>query len=120
VADSVRGQADVAGGAAEHDPYGRTFFEAPLRPPYTAVEVIPALFHTQGGLAVDENARVLAEDGSPIPGLYASGGAAHGISGHGADGYLAGNGLLPALGLAWQAATVLSRTHAHGERLDHT
>ena len=40
----------------------------------------------------------------PIPGLYASGGAAAGISGHGASGYLAGNGLLPALGLALLAA----------------
>jgi len=36
--------------------------------------------------------------------LYASGGAAAGISGHGAAGYLAGNGLLPALGLAFLAA----------------
>ena len=44
------------------------------------------------------------EDGSVIPGLYASGGAAAGISGHGAAGYLAGNGLLPALGLADLAA----------------
>ncbi|MGW4622402.1 FAD-dependent oxidoreductase [Streptomyces sp. NPDC004592] len=118
--DAIAGQAAAARGAAEPDPYGRTFFEEPLRPPYAAVEVIPALFHTQGGLAVDEHARVLTEDRTPIPGLFASGGAAHGISGHGADGYLAGNGLLPALGLAWQAANTLSRTHAHGERLKHT
>jgi fumarate reductase flavoprotein subunit len=118
--ESVTGQADLATGAAQHDRYGRTFFEEPLRPPYAAVEVIPALFHTQGGLVVDEDARVLAEDGSPIPGLFASGGAAHGISGHGADGYLAGNGLLPALGLAWQAATALAHTHVHEERHEHT
>jgi fumarate reductase flavoprotein subunit len=68
------------------------------------VKVVPALFHTQGGLVVDGSARVLREDGSPIEGLYASGGAAVGISGHGAAGYLAGNGLLPALGLAFLAA----------------
>ncbi|WP_235215419.1 FAD-dependent oxidoreductase [Phaeacidiphilus oryzae] len=98
----ARGRTGPGGG--RQDPYGRAFFEAPLEPPYAAVEVVPALFHTQGGLVVDEHARVLDAAGAPLPGLYASGGAAHGISGHGADGYLAGNGLLPALGLAWLAA----------------
>ncbi len=113
---SVAGQVALASGRAERDEFGRSFFEEPLRAPFAAVEVIPALFHTQGGLVVDGEARVLrGGDGAPIGGLYASGGAAHGISGHGADGYLAGNGLLPALGLAWQAANTLSRTDAHGE-----
>ena len=51
---------------------------------------------TQGGLSVDGDARVLAEDGLPLPNLFAAGGAARGISGDGADGYLAGNGLLTA------------------------
>jgi len=86
------------------DRFGRTFFEAELAPPFAAVQVVPALFHTQGGVVVDEHARVTRPDGSVIPGLYASGGAAAGISGHGAAGYLAGNGLLPALGLALLAA----------------
>jgi succinate dehydrogenase/fumarate reductase flavoprotein subunit len=96
------------GGGA--DRFGRTDFEAPLEPPYAAVRVVPALFHTQGGLVVDGAARVLRPGGSPIPGLYASGGAAASISGHGASGYLAGNGLLPALGLAFLAADhVVSR-----------
>ena len=84
--------------------FGRTQFEAPLAPPYAAVRVIPALFHTQGGLVVDQHARVVRADDVAIPGLYASGGAACSISGHGAAGYLAGNGLLPALGLAYLAA----------------
>lgn len=90
------------------DRFGRTFFEAPLAPPYAAVRVVPALFHTQGGVVVDGHARVVRDDGSKIPGLYASGGAAAGISGHGAAGYLAGNGLLPALGLAYLAADHLA------------
>lgn len=95
------------------DRFGRTFFEAELRPPFAAVRVVPALFHTQGGLVVDQDARVTRVDGSVIEGLYASGGAAAGISGHGAAGYLAGNGLLPALGLAYLAADhAASRTHA--------
>lgn len=92
------------------DRFGRTFFEAPLEPPYLTARVVPALFHTQGGLLVDEHARVLRPGGAPIPGLYASGGAAAGISGHGAAGYLAGNGLLPALGLAYLAANHVART----------
>jgi fumarate reductase flavoprotein subunit len=95
--------AEVATGLA-HDAFGRTDWAAPLRPPYAGIRVVPALFHTQGGLRVDGHARVLTPDGTPIPGLYASGGAAMGISGHGARGYLAGNGLLPALGLAFLAA----------------
>lgn len=92
--------------APPHQPdrFGRTSFEAPLQPPYAAVRVVPALFHTQGGLVVDDHARVVSDEGSVIEGLYASGGAAAGISGHGAAGYLAGNGLLPALGLAFLAA----------------
>ncbi|MBA2449742.1 MAG: FAD-binding protein [Chloroflexi bacterium] len=57
------------------------------------------MFHTQGGLRVDPRARVLRPDGVPIPNLYAGGGSAAGISGHGAAGYLSGNGLLAALGL---------------------
>ncbi|TFH98701.1 FAD-dependent oxidoreductase [Micrococcus lylae] len=88
----------------ESDPYGRTFWEAPLGESLAAVKVVPALFHTQGGLRVDGSARVLTLDGEPIPGLYAAGGAAVGISGHGPAGYMAGNGLLPALGLSLLAA----------------
>jgi fumarate reductase flavoprotein subunit len=47
---------------------------------------------------------VLKESGEVIHGLYAAGGAAVGISGHGSDGYLAGNGLLAAFGFAYLAA----------------
>lgn len=109
--EEAEGLARVAAGEAQ-DRFGRTAVEAPLRGPFAAVRVLPALFHTQGGLVVDEHARVLRPDGSPIPGLYASGGAAEGISGHGASGYLAGNGLLPALGLAYLAAEhVAAVTH---------
>ena len=85
------------------DPFGRSQFEAPLTSPYVAIKVQPALFHTQGGVLVDQNAHVLRDDGSVVPGLYAAGGAAAGISGHGADGYLAGNGLLSAFGLSYLA-----------------
>jgi fumarate reductase flavoprotein subunit len=90
------------------DEWGRSYWEQPLGRPLAGVRVTGALFHTQGGLRVDAHARVRRRDGSVIAGLYASGGAAMGISGHGAAGYLAGNGLLPALGLAFLAAEDLA------------
>ncbi|MFT5509463.1 MAG: fumarate reductase flavoprotein subunit [Hyphomicrobiaceae bacterium] len=83
------------------DPFDRQHFElAPLMPPFGVVTVKPGLFHTQGGLMVDQHARVLRADGQPIANLFAGGGAAVGISGRsGAGGYASGNGLLTALGL---------------------
>jgi len=87
------------------DRFGRTAFGlAPLVPPYAITRVGAGLFHTQGGLKVDEDGRVLRRDGSPIPNLFAGGGAAAGISGRtGGAGYVSGNGLLSALGLGWLA-----------------
>ena len=100
---------DLAASAGT-DQWGRSYWEQPLGQPLGGVRVTGALFHTQGGLRVDAHARVLRPDGSAIAGLYASGGAAIGISGHGAAGYLAGNGLLPALGLAFLASEDLADT----------
>jgi fumarate reductase flavoprotein subunit len=74
------------------DPLGRAKFAAPLAPPFHASWVTGALAHTQGGLRIDDAARVLRRDGAPIAGLYAAGGAAAGLSGRGAEGYLPGNG----------------------------
>jgi fumarate reductase flavoprotein subunit len=101
--------AEAAARGRRDDAFGRTRWEQPLSPPYGLVKVTGALFHTQGGLLVDDHARVLG-DGEPIPGLYAAGGAAAGISGHGADGYLAGNGLLSALGLGYLAGRHVAAT----------
>ena len=79
------------------DGFGRRFTGPGLQPPYCAVKVTGALFHTQGGLEVSDHARVVAEDGSLFPNLYAAGGAACGVSGSGDSGYLSGNGLLAAV-----------------------
>jgi fumarate reductase flavoprotein subunit len=90
---------EVAGHKASgsRDAFGRSFAAAPpLRPPFHAVRVTGALFHTQGGLVVDANARVIRADGTPLPNLWAAGGAACGVSGSKASGYLSGNGLLTA------------------------
>jgi fumarate reductase flavoprotein subunit len=79
------------------DRFGRKFMPSQkLTPPYCAVMVTGALFHTQGGLAVDTAARVLRKDRSAFPNLFAAGGAAAGVSGETAAGYLSGNGLLTA------------------------
>jgi fumarate reductase flavoprotein subunit len=84
------------------DRYGRRFSaEQALRPPFFAVKVTGALFHSQGGLAIDATGRVKRKDGALFPNLFAAGGAAVGISGTTAAGYLSGNGLL--------TATVLGR-----------
>ena len=93
------------------DLFGRIFSSAhpPLMPPYYAARVNGALFHTQGGLEIDADARVLRKDGSPIPNLFAGGGAARGISGRGASGYMAGNGMLTATGLGWIAGRTAAR-----------
>ena len=86
----------------EVDRYGRPFApEQPLLPPFRAVKVTGALFHTQGGLAIDAIGRVKRNDGTIFPNLFAAGGAAAGVSGATAAGYLSGNGLL--------TATVLGR-----------
>ncbi|BAF88103.1 fumarate reductase [Azorhizobium caulinodans ORS 571] len=80
------------------DTFGRAFrADQQLSAPFHAVRVTGALFHTQGGLVVDEHARVLRPDGTSLPNLYASGGAACGVSGSQASGYLSGNGLLTAV-----------------------
>lgn len=76
-----------------------------LAAPYFAVKVTGALFHTQGGLDVGTDMRVLRADGSPLPNLLAAGGAAGGVSGDAVWGYLSGNGLLSAVAGGSLAAT---------------
>ncbi len=84
--------------AGATDPHGRDFTGQPaLSPPYAAVKVTGALFHTQGGLMIDDTARVMRAEGGAFPNLYAGGGAACGVSGTEISGYLSGNGLLTAI-----------------------
>jgi fumarate reductase flavoprotein subunit len=90
----------AAGGGA--DPFGRPWASgAPPSGPFRALKVTGALYHTQGGLQVGPDARVLRTDGARLPNLFAAGGAARGVSGPGAWGYL------PAMGLG--SAVTLGR-----------
>lgn len=85
-------------------PYGRDFTRnAALKGRLHAIKTTGALFHTQGGLQVDETARVLREDGTRLPNLFASGGTARSISGNGCDGYLPAAGLCMAITLGMLA-----------------
>ena len=63
-----------------------------VEPPFLAVRVYAGVTHTIGGLRIDDRARVLDGDGSPLPDLYAAGADAGGIF---TGGY--GSGLAAAL-----------------------
>jgi fumarate reductase flavoprotein subunit len=93
----------AAAAPAEPDAFGRLFQRA-LQAPYYVIKVTGALFHTQGGLDIDEQCRVLRHDGSPFANLLAAGGAARGVSGNSVWGYLSGNGLLSAVAGGYIAA----------------
>lgn len=77
-------------------------------PPFHAVRVTGALFHTQGGLDIDARCRVRRADGTAFPNLLAAGGAARGVSGNAVWGYLSGNGLLSAVAGGWIAARTVA------------
>jgi fumarate reductase flavoprotein subunit len=80
------------------DPLGRIWGSD--RPPSNglrALRVRGALYHTQGGLQTDAEARVLRADGTALPNLFAGGGAARGVSGPAHWGYLPAMGLCAAV-----------------------
>jgi fumarate reductase flavoprotein subunit len=105
------------------DPFGRDFTGKPaLAAPFYAVKVTGALFHTQGGLMIDDQAQVVREDGTPFANLFAGGGAACGVSGPDVSGYLSGNGLLTAIGFGFvagdAAGTLVAAGCLHGKKPD--
>lgn len=112
--------ADMAAHAAsgEADVFGRRFAsDTLLLPPYHAVKVTGALFHTQGGLEITTDGRVMRADSrQPFPNLFAAGGAARGVSGSGDSGYLSGNGLLSAVVMGAIAGRTAGTDIARGER----
>jgi len=95
-------EARAAQAAGTPDRFGRVWGEdLPPAPPFRAFKVVGAIYHTQGGLQIDGQARVLRPDGSALPNVFAGGGAARGVSGPSSWGYL------PAMGLC--AAVTLGR-----------
>lgn len=76
---------------------------APIdEPPYYALKVYPGDIGTKGGLATDENARVLDMNGRVIPGLYAIGNNSASVMGPSYPG--AGSTLGPGMTFGYLAA----------------
>ena len=73
-----------------------------LKPPYYAFAIHPGDIGTNGGLVTDDKARVIGEDGAPIPGLYAIGNNAASAMGESYPG--AGVTIGPALTFGYIAA----------------
>jgi 3-oxosteroid 1-dehydrogenase len=72
------------------------------KPPYYAVPVLPGDVGTYGGVVTDEHARVLRQDGSVIPGLYATGVSTASVMGRSYPG--AGSSVGPAFTWGYVAA----------------
>jgi 3-oxosteroid 1-dehydrogenase len=80
---------------------------APLaRPPFYAARIVPGDLGTKGGLRTDDHARVLREDGTTIPGLYAAGNASASVMGHSYAG--AGATIGPAMTFGYIAARAMA------------
>jgi len=95
--------------------FGRAFsVEQALKPPYYGIKVGAALFHTQGGLQVNSDARVIDENAKPLPNLFAGGGAACSVSGPGIWGYLPAMGLCTAVTLGKIAGSTAAKLTGEG------
>jgi fumarate reductase flavoprotein subunit len=78
------------------------------QPPFIAVHVAPGITHTIGGLRIDTRARVLDPSGAAVPGLFAAGADAGGIS---TGGYASGLASALVLGrIAAEEAVALRRS----------
>ncbi len=75
--------------------------------PFYAVPACAGITQTMGGIAIDGDARVVTESGSPIPGLWAAGGTTGGLEGGPACGYV--GGLARSAVTALRAAESLAR-----------
>jgi 3-oxosteroid 1-dehydrogenase len=80
--------------------------------PFYAAKIVPGDIGTKGGLRTDARARVLRQDGSPIPGLYAAGNASASVMGHSYAG--AGATIGPAMTFGYIAALDLTQAPASG------
>lgn len=77
--------------------------------PFYAVKIVPGDLGTKGGLVTDERARVLREDGTVIPGLYAAGNVSSAVMGNTYPG--PGGTIGPALVFGYLAAEDVARAH---------
>lgn len=98
------------------DPFGRARGGHPLEPGFHAIRVTGARLRTLGGLATDADARVLDAANTPIPNLYAAGGAAACFFANATTGPIEGIDLLTTLAMSRRAAqAVVAATRASEE-----
>ncbi len=84
--------------AHKADKFGRNWNESRvLDGEYRYIKVTGALYHTQGGLQIDDHARVTRVDGSVFANMFAGGGSARSVSGPSSWGYLPAMGLTTAI-----------------------
>ena len=103
-------EAHAARNEGRADKYGRQWGEEqPPQGRLGAFRVVGAIYHTQGGLQIDGSARVLRADGTPLPNLFAGGGAARSVSGPSSWGYLPAMGLCTAVTLGRLAGEAAAR-----------
>jgi flavocytochrome c len=70
--------------AGRTDAFGKALGQgacAIATPPYYAIRLYPTVHYTPGGVHIDQRARVIDLNGSPIPGLFAAGEVTGGIHG---------------------------------------
>jgi fumarate reductase flavoprotein subunit len=60
------------------------------QPPFCAIRLAAGISYTMGGIEIDAQARVIARDGAPFPGLLAAGACTGGIEGGPLAGYVGG------------------------------
>ncbi|SEJ66387.1 fumarate reductase flavoprotein subunit [Sphingobium sp. AP50] len=58
--------------------------------PFMAIQLMPGITYTMGGISIDASAQVLGKDSKPIPGLYAAGAATGGLEGGSEAAYIGG------------------------------
>ena len=61
-----------------------------LESPFMAIPICPGITYTMGGIATDEYAQVVNENGQPIPGLMAAGATTGGLEGGSKAAYIGG------------------------------
>jgi succinate dehydrogenase/fumarate reductase flavoprotein subunit len=88
------------------DTYSNPNLAAISRGPFYAIQLTPGDLGTKGGLVTNENAQVLREDGSVIPGLYATGNVSSSVMGRDYAG--PGATLGPAMTFGYVAANTIA------------
>lgn len=84
------------------------------KPPFYAVPLSAGITYTMGGISIDGGCRVLREDGSVIPGLYAAGSTTGGHEGGPRAGYT--GGLSKAMTFGWTAGNGIAAALAEVAR----